>query len=105
VGEGAGVRLLLTPPPARLLLGPPLGELANRAVPVDHLDRWLARLRDDLAAVPDWPGRFAWTLLSPADSPWPGCWTGGCCGRGGCSPTREPAARSSPRGTRGRRCG
>ncbi|MFR9778470.1 AraC family transcriptional regulator [Micromonospora sp. MS34] len=59
VGEGAGVQLLLTPPAARRLLGLPLGELANRAVPVDQLDGWLARLRDELAAVPDWPGRFA----------------------------------------------
>ncbi|MFG2055924.1 AraC family transcriptional regulator [Micromonospora sp. NPDC048930] len=59
VGEGAGVQVLLTPPAARRLLGLPLGELANRAVPVDRLDRWLARLRDELAGVPDWPGRFA----------------------------------------------
>ncbi|NES12160.1 MULTISPECIES: AraC family transcriptional regulator [Micromonospora] len=67
VGEGVGVQLLLTPPAARLLLGLPLGELANRAVPVDHLDRWLARLRDDLAAVPDWPGRFARLDVALAD--------------------------------------
>ncbi|MCW3844586.1 helix-turn-helix domain-containing protein [Micromonospora yasonensis] len=59
VGVGAGVQVLLTPPAARRLFGLPLGELANRAVPVDRLDRWLARLRDDLAAAPDWPGRFA----------------------------------------------
>ncbi|MEU2614993.1 helix-turn-helix domain-containing protein [Micromonospora sp. NPDC007271] len=58
-GAGAGVQLLLTPPAARRLLGLPLGELANRAVPVDQLDRWWERLRDELAAVPDWAGRFA----------------------------------------------
>jgi AraC-like DNA-binding protein len=58
IGAGAGVQLLLTPPAARRLLGLPLGELANRAVPVDRLDRWWPRLRDELATVPDWAGRF-----------------------------------------------
>jgi AraC-like DNA-binding protein len=59
VGAGAGVQVLLGPPAARRLLGLPLGELANRAVPVDGLDRWLVRLRDELAVLPDWTGRFA----------------------------------------------
>ncbi|MGR6321016.1 helix-turn-helix domain-containing protein [Micromonospora soli] len=59
VGAGAGVQVLLTPPAARRLLGLPLGELANRAVPVDRLGRWLERLRDELAGLADWPGRFA----------------------------------------------
>ncbi|MFI7278662.1 AraC family transcriptional regulator [Micromonospora chersina] len=58
-GEGAGVQVLLTAPAARRLLGLPLGELANRAVPVDGLGGWLARLRDELAGLPDWAGRFA----------------------------------------------
>jgi AraC-like DNA-binding protein len=58
-GEGVGVQVLLTAPAARRLLGLPLGELANRAVPVDRLDRWLVRLRDELAGLPDWAGRFA----------------------------------------------
>ncbi|MFE9689935.1 helix-turn-helix domain-containing protein [Micromonospora sp. NPDC005806] len=59
IGAGAGVQVLLTPPAARRLLGLPLDELANRAVPVDRLGRWLDRLRDELAGLPDWPGRFA----------------------------------------------
>ncbi|GGR82149.1 AraC family transcriptional regulator [Micromonospora fulviviridis] len=58
-GEGAGVQVLLTAPAARRLLGLPLGELANRAVPVDRLAGWLARLRDELAGLPDWSSRFA----------------------------------------------
>ncbi|MEU4369635.1 helix-turn-helix domain-containing protein [Micromonospora chersina] len=58
-GGGAGVQVLLTAPAARRLLGLPLGELANRAVPVDRLAGWLARLRDELAGLPDWAGRFA----------------------------------------------
>ncbi|WP_433282194.1 helix-turn-helix domain-containing protein [Micromonospora sp. CA-244673] len=58
-GEGVGVQVLLTAPAARRLLGLPLGELANRAVPVDRLDGWLVRLRDELADLPDWAGRFA----------------------------------------------
>ncbi|KAB1902093.1 AraC family transcriptional regulator, partial [Micromonospora sp. AMSO31t] len=58
-GEGAGVQVLLSAPAARRLLGLPLGELANRAVPVDRLGGWLVRLRDDLADLPDWAGRFA----------------------------------------------
>ncbi|WP_328344570.1 helix-turn-helix domain-containing protein [Micromonospora sp. NBC_00421] len=60
MGAGAGVQLLLTPPAARRILGVPLGELANRAVPVDRLpDPWLDRLRIRLAEAPDWPRRFA----------------------------------------------
>lgn len=59
VGEGAGVQLVLTLPAARRLLGMPLGEVANRVLPVDRVDDWLARLRDDLAELPDWPARFA----------------------------------------------
>ncbi|MEV4844876.1 AraC family transcriptional regulator [Micromonospora matsumotoense] len=60
VGAGAGVELLLTPPAARRILGVPLGELANRAVPVDQLtDAWLDRLRVRLAEASGWPHRFA----------------------------------------------
>ncbi|WP_262282539.1 AraC family transcriptional regulator [Micromonospora sp. MA102] len=58
-GEGMGVQVLLTAPAARRLLGLPLGELANRALPVDRLGGWLVRLRDELADLPDWAGRFA----------------------------------------------
>ncbi|NES29410.1 helix-turn-helix domain-containing protein [Micromonospora terminaliae] len=58
-GEGVGVQVLLTAPAARRLLGLPLGELANRAVSVDDLGGWLARLRDELAERPDWAARFA----------------------------------------------
>jgi AraC-like DNA-binding protein len=58
-GEGVGVQVLLTAPAARRLLGLPLGELANRAVSVDDLGGWLARLRHELAELPDWAGRFA----------------------------------------------
>ncbi|MGY0006658.1 helix-turn-helix domain-containing protein [Micromonospora sp. I033] len=58
-GEGVGVQVVLTAPAARRLLGLPLGEVANRAVPVDRLGGWLARLRDELAGLPDWAGRFA----------------------------------------------
>lgn len=58
-GEGVGVQVLLTPPAARRLLGLPLGELANRVLPVDRIGGWLARLREELAEAPDWPGRFA----------------------------------------------
>ncbi|MBQ0894549.1 AraC family transcriptional regulator [Micromonospora sp. U56] len=60
LGVGLGVQLVLTPPAARRVLGLPLGELANRAVPVGDLpDRWLDRLRCRLADAPDWPRRFA----------------------------------------------
>ncbi|MFU8853482.1 DUF6597 domain-containing transcriptional factor [Micromonospora sp. SL1-18] len=59
VGEGAGVQVLLTPPAARRVLGLPLGEVTNQAVPADRLAGWLARLRDELADAPDWAGRFA----------------------------------------------
>jgi AraC-like DNA-binding protein len=59
VGEGTGVQVLLTPPAARRVLGLPLGEVTNRAVPADRLAGWLARLRDELADAPDWAGRFA----------------------------------------------
>lgn len=60
LGTGLGVQLMLTPPAARRVLGLPLGELANRAVPVGDLpDRWLAGLRSRLAGAPDWPRRFA----------------------------------------------
>ncbi|MCW3817012.1 helix-turn-helix domain-containing protein [Micromonospora sp. DR5-3] len=59
VGEGAGVQVLLTPPAARRVLGLPLGEVTNRVVPADRLAGWLARLRDELADLPDWAARFA----------------------------------------------
>ncbi|SCF42301.1 helix-turn-helix domain-containing protein [Micromonospora mirobrigensis] len=60
VGVGAGVQLLLEPLTARRLLGFPLGEVANRAVPLEQLpDRWLDRLRQRLAEERRWPGRFA----------------------------------------------
>jgi AraC-like DNA-binding protein len=60
VGTGVGVQLLLTPLTARRILGVPLGELTNRAVAVHRLPGgWLDRLRHRLAAMPDWPGRFA----------------------------------------------
>ncbi|WFE31189.1 AraC family transcriptional regulator [Micromonospora sp. WMMD975] len=57
-GTGTGVQVLLTAPAARRLLGLPLGELANRVAPVDRVAGWLARLRDELAGEPGWPGRF-----------------------------------------------
>lgn len=67
-GAGAGVQLLLTPPAARRLLGLPLGELTNRAVPADRLeDGWLVGLRDRLAGAPDWPRRFALLDAALAD--------------------------------------
>ncbi|MEV1059785.1 helix-turn-helix transcriptional regulator [Micromonospora chalcea] len=59
VGTGTGVQMMLTAPAARRLLGLPLAELANRAAPVDAVAGWLARLRDELAAAPGWPERFA----------------------------------------------
>ncbi|SCL18898.1 AraC-type DNA-binding protein [Micromonospora pallida] len=60
VGLGTGVELLLTPLAARRILGLPLRELTNRAVPADELPGgWLARLRLRLAEAPDWPRRFA----------------------------------------------
>ncbi|MGV9372206.1 helix-turn-helix domain-containing protein [Micromonospora tulbaghiae] len=58
-GTGTGVQVLLTAPAARRLLGLPLAELTNRAVPVDAVAGWLARLRDELAGEPGWPERFA----------------------------------------------
>ncbi|SCE87594.1 helix-turn-helix domain-containing protein [Micromonospora tulbaghiae] len=58
-GTGTGVQVLLTAPAARRLLGLPLAELTNRAVPVDAVAGWLARLRDELAGDPGWPQRFA----------------------------------------------
>ncbi|MET7470485.1 AraC family transcriptional regulator [Micromonospora sp. NPDC005222] len=58
-GTGTGVQVLLTAPAARRLLGLPLAELANRAVPVDAVAGWLVRLRDELAGEPGWPERFA----------------------------------------------
>ncbi|MBU8856070.1 MULTISPECIES: helix-turn-helix domain-containing protein [unclassified Micromonospora] len=58
-GTGTGVQVLLTAPAARRLLGLPLAELANRAVPVDAVASWLVRLRDELSGEPGWPERFA----------------------------------------------
>ncbi|PGH40956.1 transcriptional regulator, AraC family [Micromonospora sediminicola] len=58
-GTGAGVQVVLSAPAARRFLGVPLGELANRAVPVDGVGGWLVRLRDELAAEAAWPARFA----------------------------------------------
>ncbi|MFC0003184.1 helix-turn-helix domain-containing protein [Micromonospora siamensis] len=60
VGVGTGVQLLLEPLTARRLLDFPLGEVANRAVPLGQLPgRWLDRLRQRLAEERRWPGRFA----------------------------------------------
>ncbi|MFI2712519.1 helix-turn-helix domain-containing protein [Micromonospora sp. NPDC018662] len=58
-GAGAGVQVILTAPAARRVLGLPLGELANRVVPVDRVAGWLADLRDELAGAAGWPERFA----------------------------------------------
>ncbi|MCL7455720.1 helix-turn-helix domain-containing protein [Micromonospora sp. MSM11] len=60
VGMGEGVELLLAPLAARRILGLPLGELANRAVAVEHLPGgWLDRLRCRLAVAASWSARFA----------------------------------------------
>ncbi|MGC5334667.1 helix-turn-helix domain-containing protein [Micromonospora sp. DT62] len=60
VGMGEGVELLLAPLAARRILGLPLGELANRAVAVEHLPGgWWGRLRCRLAAAESWSARFA----------------------------------------------
>ncbi|MGC4896005.1 helix-turn-helix domain-containing protein [Micromonospora sp. DT31] len=57
-GTGVGVQMLLTAPAARRLLGLPLGELANQAVPVGAVADWLVGLRDGLAGDPGWRRRF-----------------------------------------------
>ncbi|MFC4150286.1 helix-turn-helix domain-containing protein [Micromonospora mangrovi] len=76
-GLGVGVQVLLSPPAARRVLGVPLGELTNRAVPADRVpggagrgrrdEGWLGRLRDRLAQAPDWPRRFALLDAALAD--------------------------------------
>jgi AraC-like DNA-binding protein len=59
-GVGRGVQLMLDPLDAGRLFGLPAGELANRAVALDALPaRWAAQLPERLAALPDWPSRFA----------------------------------------------
>ncbi|WP_431936906.1 helix-turn-helix domain-containing protein [Micromonospora sp. RP3T] len=58
-GTGVGVQVVLTAPAARRVLGLPLGELANRVVPVDRVAGWLTDLRDALAGAAGWAERFA----------------------------------------------
>lgn len=59
-GEQWGVQVNLTPLGAYELLGRPMSNLANRAVPLDALDAAdLARLPTQLATDADWPTRFA----------------------------------------------
>ncbi|BCB88905.1 helix-turn-helix domain-containing protein [Phytohabitans suffuscus] len=58
-GVGRGVQLTLDPLDAGRLFGLPVGELTNRAVPLDALSGGWADLPERLAASPDWPSRFA----------------------------------------------
>jgi AraC-like DNA-binding protein len=61
-GEMRGVQVDLSPLGARLLLGMPLAEIANRTVPLDDLGALAAALGHDLPgrleAAPDWTARF-----------------------------------------------
>jgi len=63
VGHGGSARCLqvdLTPLGARRLIGMPMGELANRTMPIDDvLGRFGAELVQRIGAAPDWPARFA----------------------------------------------
>ncbi len=58
--EQSGLQLYVAPPAARMLLGVPLEELTHRAVALEDLLGAVAReLPERLAALPDWPARFA----------------------------------------------
>jgi AraC-like DNA-binding protein len=59
-GRQSGIQLMLSPLGARALLNLPAGELT--AIDVDGaqvLGGLAARIREQLCAAPDWPGRFA----------------------------------------------
>jgi len=59
-GPALGVQVDLSPLGARRLLGIPMHELANRAVPLeDLLGREARSLVERLAEAPGWPERFA----------------------------------------------
>jgi AraC-like DNA-binding protein len=58
-GVGQGIQLMVDPLAAGRLLGLPIGELANRVVPLDDLGRDFKELPERLAAAPTWPARFA----------------------------------------------
>ncbi|MFC0528381.1 AraC family transcriptional regulator [Phytohabitans kaempferiae] len=59
-GVGRGVQLMLDPFDAGRLFGLPIGELANRVVPLDVLPGgWARDLAARLAEAPGWPSRFA----------------------------------------------
>ena len=59
-GEQAGLQLYVSPPAARMLLGLPLAELTERAVPLEELlGRAGRELPERLLDRPGWPERFA----------------------------------------------
>jgi AraC-like DNA-binding protein len=59
-GSWSGVQLGLTPLGARMLLGLPAAPLANwDAEATDVIGGFATRLREAIAAQPDWAGRFA----------------------------------------------
>jgi AraC-like DNA-binding protein len=59
-GSWSGVQLGLTPLGARMLLGMPASPLANwDAEATDVIGGFATRLREAIAAQPDWAGRFA----------------------------------------------
>jgi AraC-like DNA-binding protein len=59
-GSWSGIQLGVTPPGARTLLGRPASSLANwDADATDVVGGFATRLHEEIAAQPDWAGRFA----------------------------------------------